>query len=94
MNNYKPNPINTDKIILSEDILKQTELLAKNVHEVWAKGRMDSGWTYGPERNDHLKQHPTLIPYENLSESEKNYDRKTALESIKILIKLGFKIHR
>jgi ryanodine receptor 2 len=66
--------------------------MAKNVHEVWARSRIEQGWSYGEERNDILKQHPCLIPYEELPEVEKAYDRDTALGTLKLISKLGFKI--
>ena len=68
------------------------EQMAKNVHEVWAKGRIKVGWTYGPEHSDELKQNPCLVPYEELSDEEKEYDRSTALETLKLISKLGFRI--
>ena len=68
------------------------EELAKNVHDQWAKGRISEGWTYGPERNDELKQTPCLVPYEQLPEIEKEYDRNTALQTIKFLLEKGYKI--
>ena len=68
------------------------EELAKNVHDQWAKGRIGEGWTYGPERNDALKQTPCLVPYEQLPEIEKEYDRNTALQTIKFLLEKGYKI--
>ena len=68
------------------------EDIAKNVHEVWSEGRMKDGWTHGEERNDAEKKHPCLVPYEELSEEEKEYDRNTSIETIKLILKLGFKI--
>ena len=91
---YKPDPVDTKNIVLSEDLLALTERIAENVHEVWAKGRIAEGWVYGEERNDQLKQTPCLIPYSALSESEKEYDRKTALETIKLMIALGYRIEK
>ena len=70
-------PKQTDDIILSGE-LNILEAMAKNVHEVWAESRISQGWTYGPERNDVLKHHPCLVPYEELPEVEKAYDRDTA----------------
>jgi len=63
---YIPQPISTEDVELSKDILKLSEQIAENVHEVWAASRMSEGWTYGKERNDALKQHPCLIPYDEL----------------------------
>ena len=89
---YNPAPIDTTKVKLDEGILRLTELLAKNTHEVWAAGRKAQGWSYGPERNDEEKKHPCLIEYEELSDDEKSYDRNTALETLKCIISLGYTI--
>lgn len=89
---YNPAPIDTTKVKLDEGILRLTELLAKNTHEVWAAGRKAQGWSYGPERNDEEKKHPCLVPYEELSDDEKSYDRNTALETLKCIISLGYTI--
>lgn len=89
---YKPNPIDTSDVVLSAELLELTEKIAENVHNVWAAGRLEQGWTYGKERDDELKTSPCLVPYLELSESEKEYDRNTALETLKLIIKLGYKI--
>lgn len=94
MAEYKPNPIDTNDIILSNEILQLAEELAKNTHEVWAEGRIKEGWTYGNKRDDEMKEHPCLIPYENLSEEEKEYDRRTSMETLKLIQKLGYEIKR
>ena len=89
-----PKPINTDDVVLSEDLKALTEELAKNTHDVWAEGRIKDGWTYGKKRDDAQKHHPCLVPYEELSDSEKEYDRNTAIETLKLIIKLGYKIEK
>ena len=89
---YTPQPIDTKDIELPKELDKLAEDIAKNVHEVWSLGRMKDGWTYGSERNDAQKKHPCLVPYEELSEAEKAYDRNTSIETIKLILKLGFKI--
>lgn len=91
---YIPQPIPTNDIELSPEIIALSEMIAKNVHEVWAASRISEGWIYGKERNDTLKQHPCLIPYEELPEIEKEYDRKTALQTLKLIQKLGFDIQK
>ena len=91
---YKPNPIDTSHIKLNEDIIVLSEVIAKNTHEVWSAGRIADGWTYGEIRDDIYKKHPCLIPYEELSESEKDYDRATSLETLKLILSLGFYITR
>ena len=85
-------PVDTSHVELPEDLDRLAEMIAKNVHEVWSAGRMKDGWTYGEERNDAEKKHPCLVPYEQLSEEEKEYDRNTSVETIKLILKLGFKI--
>lgn len=92
--NYEPQPIDTSDIKLPEELNGLIEKIAKNVHEVWAQSRVTQGWTYGEERSDNLKHHPCLIPYEELPEVEKAYDRDTALGTLKLIIKLGFKISK
>ncbi|MDO5328985.1 MAG: RyR domain-containing protein [Coriobacteriia bacterium] len=89
---YKPKPVKTNNIKLPKSLDCLVEKIAQNVHDNWAKARIDEGWTYGPARNDEKKETPCLVPYEELSESEKEYDRKTALETIKLIIKLGYTI--
>lgn len=92
MNTYKPHPIDTHNVELSKELDSLAEQMAKNVHEVWASNRISQGWTYGAQRDDTKKVHPCLVPYENLSEEEKAYDRHTAIATIKFILKLGFKI--
>lgn len=90
--NYIPKPENLDEIQLSEELNGLVEAMAKNVHDVWAQSRMEQGWTYGLERNDQLKHHPCLVAYEDLPDVEKAYDRDTAVGTLKLIQKLGFKI--
>lgn len=89
---YTPKPLDTSDVQLPEELLSLMESVAKNVHETWALNRMSQGWTLGPVRDDEKKQHPCLVPYEMLSEEERDYDRATALATLKLIIKLGFTI--
>lgn len=91
---YKPNPVDTKDVFLTDELLTLKELLAKNTHEVWAEGRIKDGWTYGETRDDSKKQTPCLVPYDELSEEEKEYDRNTAMETLKLIVKLGYKIEK
>ena len=91
---YEPRPIDTSSVVLTEDILPLTELLARNTHEIWARRRLAEGWHYGPRRDDIRKEHPGLVPYENLPESEKEYDRNTALETLKAMIAMGYQVKK
>lgn len=89
---YTPQPIDTSDVRLPEELNVLVEDMAKNVHEVWAQSRISQGWTYGPERNDILKQHPCLVPYEELTDVEKAYDRDTAVGTLKLICKLGYQL--
>ena len=92
--NYVPQPVDTDDVVLGKDLEELVEQMAKNVHEVWAQTRMEQGWTYGEQRDDAKKQHPCLVAYEELPEEEKDYDRNTAVGTLKLIRKLGFNIGR
>ena len=92
MKKYIPNPVDTKSVDLPKGLEPLVEEMSKNVHEVWAATRISQGWTYGKERNDAEKKHPCLVPYEELSEEEKEYDRNTSIETIKLILKLGFTI--
>ena len=91
---YIPKPVDTAGIELPEEILKLTEVIAENVHENWAAARIREGWVYGPVRNDETKQTPCLVPYEQLPEIEKEYDRNTAFQTLKLLVALGYTIEK
>ena len=91
---YTPQPIDTTDVKLPKELEQLVEQMSKNVHEVWAESRINQGWTYGEKRNDELKTHPCLIPYEELPEVEKDYDRNTAVGTLKLILKLGFKISK
>ena len=94
MRMYKPNPIDTSKIELPEDLLELTEKIVENVHENWSVGRIADGWTYGQTRDDDKKTTPCLVPYSELSDSEKEFDRVTALQTLKLIVALGYKISK
>jgi len=92
--NYTPKPIDASSVKLSQDLLELTEKLAQNAHDHWAQLRMDEGWTWGAERNDTSRQHPDLIPYDELPDTEKEYDRRSAMETLKAILALGYRIER
>lgn len=93
-NSYTPQPVDTSHIELPEGLLMLAEKMAANVHDVWARTRIEQGWTYGPQRDDNELKHPCLIPYDELPESEKVYDRNTSIETLKFIISQGFEIVR
>ena len=91
---YIPAPIDLSDVVLPDSLLELTEAIAKNTHEVWSQNRLSQGWTYGPKRNDAKLKHPDLIPYADLPEAEKEYDRATAMKAIKLIVKLGYRIEK
>ena len=91
---YIPEPMDLSSVDLPESIIQLSERNDENVHEVWAKARIDEGWTYGEKRDDIHKKHPCLVPYDELPEEEKEYDRNTAMNTIKMVKKLGFRIEK
>ncbi len=91
---YTPQPIDTKSVELPAELVELTEKIAENVHEVWAKGRIAEGWTYGEMRDDSKKTTPCLVPYNELTDSEKEYDRNTAMETLKMIIALGYRIEK
>ena len=93
-NNYTPQPIEISAIRLPEELNPLVEQMAKNVHEVWSAGRMADGWKYGAKRDDEKKTHPCLVPYEELPESEKEYDRNTAIGTLRFILAKGFSINK
>lgn len=89
---YEPHPVNVDKIPLDGNLEELQEAIAENAHDVWAEARIKEGWTYGEKRDDTNKKHPDLVPYTALPDSEKEYDRIMAFNTIKLVKKLGFDI--
>ena len=89
---YEPEPIGVDDVEISDDLIELREAIAENVHEEWARLRMEEGWKYGQERDDVKKQNPDLVPYCALPDTEREYDRRTAWNTLKLLKKLGYTI--
>ena len=91
---YDPHPIDTGTIFLSSELTTLTEEISASIHDVWGRRRMDEGWKWGPCRDDSKRTTPCLIPYEELPESEKDYDRCMVLETIKMIITHGYNIEK
>lgn len=91
---YTPKPADLSHIELSDELKKLGELMAANAHNVWALERQSEGWNYGPQRNDDKMQTPDMVPYSELLETEKQYDRLMATNTLKFLIAMGYKIEK
>jgi hypothetical protein len=89
---YQPGPIDTSRVTLPATLSELTELLSRNAHDVWARQRIADGWRWGPARDDVRKEHPGLVPYDQLSESEKELDRHTAMDTLRAILALGFRV--
>jgi ryanodine receptor 2 len=91
---YSPRPIDTSHVQLGDDIQPLIERLAEHNHDLWGAQRIKDGWRFGPTRNDAAREHPCLIPYADLPESEKEYDRIAAIGTLKAILALGYEIQR
>jgi len=89
---YTPRPIDTAYVTLPDNLESLVERLAEHNHDVWATQRIAEGWTLGPKRDDQAKQHPDLVPYADLSETEKQYDRNSVIETLRAILSLGYRI--
>ena len=91
---YTPAPIDTSGIRLPDELNALAELIAENVHDNWSQARLSEGWQYGEKKDGEKKTTPLLVPYDQLSEEEKEYDRRTAFETLKTIVKLGYRIEK
>ena len=91
---YVPHPVDTSGVSVPKELEELGELLARNTHDIWAVQRISQGWQYGESRDDRLKLHPDLVPYEELPEQEKAYDRDTSMETIRLILSLGYRIEK
>jgi ryanodine receptor 2 len=89
---YIPEPVDVSDVSLESPLMELSEVLAKNVHDTWSARRISEGWRYGEKRDDDKKLHPELVPYSELPESEKEYDRLTAMNTLRLIVKLGYTI--
>ena len=92
MKTYIPQPIDLTDVELAEELYELREAIAENAHDVWAAERQAQGWTYGPQRNDQKKETPCMVAYSQLPDSEKKFDREMAMNTLKLLSKLGYDI--
>lgn len=91
-NGYIPRPVDTSAVTVPPELTQLGEYLARNIHEIWSQHRISEGWTWGEKHDAEAKTHPDLVPYEELSEGEKDYDRNTSMETIKLILSLGYKL--
>lgn len=90
-NGYRPCP-QPESPALPAALEPLREALAESIHDTWSAGRLAEGWRWGPERDDANKLHPCLVPYDQLPESEKEYDRRTAEATLRFILSRGFRV--
>ena len=91
---YQPKLLDLKHIELPDGFEELREAIAENAHDAWALERQSEGWTYGLKRDDSKLETPDMVPYAELPESEKQYDRLMAEDTLKLLIALGYKIEK
>jgi hypothetical protein len=91
---YRPAPIDASKVVLPAELVTLTERLAENAHDLWAVQRMKDGWSWGPKRDDAARKHPCLVPYAELPDTEKEYDRQAALGTLRAILALGYRVQQ
>ena len=89
---YFPKPIDTNHVHLDAQFHALVERLAENFHEVWAQSRIADGWRYGHNRDDSKKIHPCLLPFCEMDEAERCFDRIAAREFVRAILALGYRI--
>jgi len=77
-------------VFLPEEI----ELMAGMEHERFVQERLQDGWEYGPVKDNARKISPTLVPWDGLSEEEKQKDRDAVEVLPSLLAKVGLEIYR
>ena len=89
---WTPRPLDLSNVELSPELERLSDRLARNIHDLWAEERIKNGWSYGPARNDDLKQTPCLVSYEDLPEEERAYDKIMATQTLRMILSLGYAI--
>uniref|UniRef100_A0A4W5N343 Ryanodine receptor 3 n=1 Tax=Hucho hucho TaxID=62062 RepID=A0A4W5N343_9TELE len=86
---FIPTPVETSQIIMPPYLEKVRDRLAENIHELWGMNKIELGWSYGKIRDDNKRQHPCLVDFSRLPETEKNYNLQMSTETLKTLLALG-----
>ncbi|XP_032398530.1 ryanodine receptor 3 isoform X7 [Etheostoma spectabile] len=86
---FIPTPVDTSQIVLPPHLDNVRDKLAENIHELWGMNKIELGWTYGKVRDDNKRQHPCLVDFSKLPETERNYNVQMSSETLKTLLALG-----
>ncbi|XKL68210.1 hypothetical protein PGB90_003701 [Kerria lacca] len=91
-NGYKPAPLDLSSIILTPKLEELIDQLAENTHNLWAKERIQQGWTYGLNEDGDFLRSPHLVPYFKVDEAIKKANRDTASETVRTLLIYGYSL--
>uniref|UniRef100_A0A672KZ94 Ryanodine receptor 3 n=1 Tax=Sinocyclocheilus grahami TaxID=75366 RepID=A0A672KZ94_SINGR len=86
---FIPKPVDTSQIGMPPHLEKVRDRLAENIHELWGMNKIELGWCYGKIREDNKRQHPCLVDFSKLPETERNYNLQMSTETLKTLLALG-----
>uniref|UniRef100_A0A3Q3GQL7 Ryanodine receptor 3 n=1 Tax=Labrus bergylta TaxID=56723 RepID=A0A3Q3GQL7_9LABR len=89
---FIPTPVETSQIVMPHHLEKVRDKLAENIHELWGMNKIELGWSYGKIRDDNKRQHPCLVDFSKLPETEKNYNLQMSTETLKTLLALGCRV--
>ncbi|XP_067335777.1 ryanodine receptor 3-like isoform X26 [Channa argus] len=89
---FIPTPVETSQIVMPLHLEKVRDKLAENIHELWGMNKIELGWSYGKIRDDNKRQHPCLVDFSKLPETEKNYNLQMSTETLKTLLALGCRV--
>ncbi|XP_076604100.1 ryanodine receptor 3 isoform X7 [Chaetodon auriga] len=89
---FIPTPVETSQIVMPPHLEKVRDRLAENIHELWGMNKIELGWSYGKIRDDNKRQHPCLVDFSKLPETEKNYNLQMSTETLKTLLALGCRV--
>jgi voltage-gated potassium channel Kch len=68
---------------------EEIEYMARMEHARWCAERRLGGWTYAPDRDDHARKHPNLLPWSQLTEPIRNIDRQSVKKIPQFLATVG-----
>ncbi|XP_064091940.1 ryanodine receptor-like isoform X22 [Macrobrachium nipponense] len=89
-NGYKPAPLDLSQVSLTSKLEELTYQLAENTHNIWARERIQQGWTYGLNEDPDMHRSPHLVSYANVDEAIKKANMDTASETIRTLLVYGY----
>nr|QCQ29110.1 ryanodine receptor [Spodoptera frugiperda] len=91
-NGYKPAPLDLSAVTLTPKMDELVDQLAENTHNLWARERIQQGWTYGLNEDPDMHRSPHLVPYPKVDDAIKKANRDTASETVRTLLVYGYNL--